>query len=133
MGESVAASSEHFFIEPGRVTALADDFSSSGRQLGGKVQAFASGAENVDDAFGVMSQSTDALAAYVRMTQSTVTALRSLVHALDQYATGLRQTVTDYQAVDQANAQRLGGVPDRVDASGAASHPKELEPVQPRR
>jgi uncharacterized protein YukE len=103
------ATSEHFFIDPPQITALAHDFSSSSSELRGKVSAFATRAENVNDAFGVMSQSTDALAKYVQMTQSTVTALQGLVGALDQYAAGLQQTVANYQATDHAHAQQLGG------------------------
>jgi uncharacterized protein YukE len=99
---------DHFYIDPQPVNALAADFTSSASQLRTKVSAFAAQAENVNDAFGVMSQSTEALAKYVQMTQSTVTALQGLANALDHYATGIDQTVASYQATDQAHAQQLG-------------------------
>jgi uncharacterized protein YukE len=100
---------EHFSIHPGPVNALADDFTASADHLDGRVKAFATRAENVNDAFGVMSESTEALSKYVAMTQSTVTALRQLSIGLRNYAAGLHHTVVSYQGADSAQSQHFGG------------------------
>jgi hypothetical protein len=100
---------EHFSIHPGPVNALGNDFTASGDHLDGRISAFAMRAENVNDAFGVMSESTQALSTYVEMTRNTVTALRQLRTTLQNYAEGLHHTVTAYQATDSAPAQQFGG------------------------
>jgi uncharacterized protein YukE len=100
---------EHFAIDPAPVSSLADDFTASASFLDGRITEFAARAEKVDDAFGVLAESTEALAKYVEMTQSTVTALRELSAGLATYAEGLRQNVAAYQESDTAQAQRFGG------------------------
>ncbi|GGX36647.1 type VII secretion target [Streptomyces noursei] len=100
---------EHFSIHPGPVTALSKDFTASANHLEGSISTFAARAENVNDAFGVMSESTDALAKYVEMTRRTVDALKELRSGLQHYAEGLHHTVAAYQASDAAQAQQFGG------------------------
>ncbi|MER0484643.1 type VII secretion target [Streptomyces sp. Edi2] len=100
---------EHFSIHPEPVTALAKDFTSSSDHLDGRISTFASRAENVDDAFGVMSESTEVLSQYVEMTRHTVTSLRQLSAGLKHYAAGLHHTVASYQESDSAQAQQFGG------------------------
>lgn len=100
---------DHFSIHPGPVKALAGDFMASADHLDGRISAFATRAENVNDAFGVMSQSTEALSKYVAMTQSIVTALRQLSAGLRNYAEGLHHTVASYQAADAAQSRQFGG------------------------
>ncbi|MFI0155650.1 ESX-1 secretion-associated protein [Streptomyces lydicus] len=100
---------EHFSIHPEPVTALAQDFTSSSDRLDGRISAFASRAEKVDDAFGVMSESTEVLAQYVDMTRHTVTSLRQLSAGLKHYAAGLHHTVSSYRSADAAQAQQFGG------------------------
>ncbi|MER0480896.1 type VII secretion target [Streptomyces sp. Edi2] len=100
---------EHFSIHPEPVTALAKDFTSSSGHLDGRISTFATRAENVDDAFGVMAESTEVLSQYVEMTRDTVTSLRQLSTGLRHYAAGLEHTVASYQGADSAQAQRFGG------------------------
>ncbi|MFF7412023.1 ESX-1 secretion-associated protein [Streptomyces lydicus] len=100
---------EHFSIHPEPVTGLATDFASSSDHLDGRISAFASRAENVDDAFGVMSESTEVLSQYVEMTRHTVTSLRHLSAGLKNYAAGLHHTVATYRESDSAQAQQFGG------------------------
>ncbi|KIZ15340.1 type VII secretion target [Streptomyces natalensis] len=100
---------EHFSIHPEPVTALAKDFTSSSDHLDDRISAFASRAENVDDAFGVMSESTEVLSQYVEMTRHTVMSLRQLSAGLKNYATGLDRTVATYHESDSAQAQQFGG------------------------
>ncbi|MCZ1008679.1 type VII secretion target [Streptomyces lydicus] len=98
----------HFSIHPEPVTALAKDFTSSSAHLDGRISAFASRAENVDDSFGAMSESTEVLSQYVEMTRHTVTSLRQLSAGLKNYAAGLHHTVASYHESDSAQAQRFG-------------------------
>ncbi|WP_260636573.1 type VII secretion target [Streptomyces angustmyceticus] len=100
---------EHFSIHPEPVTALAKDFVSSSDHLDDRISTFASRAENVADAFGVMSESTEVLSQYVEMTRHTVTSLRQVSAGLKHYAAGLRHTVAGYQRSDSEQAQRFGG------------------------
>lgn len=100
---------DHFFIQSTRITALSRDFTHASSDLGTEIDGFATSAENVNDAFGVLSESTEALTKYVEMTQATVTSLRQLQQHLEKYSEGLKQTVTNYQAGDQAQAQSFGG------------------------
>ncbi|MGX1760871.1 type VII secretion target [Streptomyces lydicus] len=100
---------EHFSIHPEPVSSLAKDFTASADQLDDRIRAFATRAENVDDAFGVMSESTEALSRYVEMTHHTVTALQQLRAGLQHYAAGLNHTVASYQGADAAQAQQFGG------------------------
>ncbi|MFE7313100.1 MULTISPECIES: ESX-1 secretion-associated protein [unclassified Streptomyces] len=100
---------EHFSLHPEPVEALAKDFISSSDHLDGRISTFATRAENVDDAFGVMSESTEVLSQYVEMTRHTVTSLRQLSAGLKHYAAGLQHTVASYQEVDSAQAQQFGG------------------------
>ncbi|WP_369359040.1 WXG100 family type VII secretion target [Streptomyces sp. cg2] len=100
---------EHFSIHPEPVTALAKDFTASADHLESRVGDFAKQAENVDDAFGVMSESTEALTQYVEMTQHTATTLRELSAGLRNYAAGLHHTVASYQGADSDQAQQFGG------------------------
>ncbi|MHB6910199.1 type VII secretion target [Streptomyces sp. CB02959] len=100
---------EHFSIHPEPVTALGKDFTASADHLDNRISAFASRAENVDDAFGVMSESTETLSQYVEMTRHTVTSLQQLRTGLQHYAAGLQHTVATYQASDAAQAQQFGG------------------------
>ncbi|MFG2141531.1 ESX-1 secretion-associated protein [Streptomyces sp. NPDC048650] len=100
---------EHFSIHPEPVTALAKDFTSSSGHLDGRIDAFAARAENVNDAFGVMSESTEVLSQYVEMTRNTVTSLRRLSAGLRHYAAGLQHTVASYHGADFVQAQQFGG------------------------
>lgn len=52
---------EHFSIHPEPVNSSVRDFMSSSEHLDGRISAFASRTENVDDAFGVMPESTEVL------------------------------------------------------------------------
>ncbi|BDM74487.1 hypothetical protein HEK616_79740 (plasmid) [Streptomyces nigrescens] len=74
-----------------------------------RITTFATRAENVDDAFGVMSESTEVLSQYVEMPRHTVTSLRQLSAGPRHYAAGLQHTATSYQASDSAQAQQFGG------------------------
>ncbi|PYC68027.1 ESX-1 secretion-associated protein [Streptomyces tateyamensis] len=98
---------DHFHIEPGKVEALSADFHSAAVTLGGQITAFGSKAENVNDAFGVLAESTDALQKYVTMTQATVVSLQQLQAQLEGYSQALATTVTNYQTADQHNSRRL--------------------------
>ncbi|WP_030372048.1 type VII secretion target [Streptomyces rimosus] len=100
---------EHFSIHPAPVTALARDFTASSERLDDRISTFATRAENVNDAFGVMSESTEVLSQYVEMTRQTVTSLRQLSAGLRHYAAGLQYTVASYQGSDSAQAQQFGG------------------------
>ncbi|WP_328688640.1 ESX-1 secretion-associated protein [Streptomyces caniferus] len=100
---------DHFSLHPEPVNALARDFTSSSERLDSRIGLFASRAENVDDAFGVMSESTEVLSQYVEMTRSTVTSLRELGAGLKHYAAGLHHTVASYQGADVEQARKFGG------------------------
>ncbi|MEY9944631.1 type VII secretion target [Kitasatospora sp. GAS1066B] len=100
----------HFSIQPDRVTAVGGDFHTASNSLGGQIDTFAGAAENVNDAFGVLSESTACLQKYVAMTQATVTSLRQLQSQLQQYSDGLDQTAKHYQQTDQHHAKKLRGV-----------------------
>ncbi|MDH6118694.1 methyl-accepting chemotaxis protein [Kitasatospora sp. GAS204A] len=99
----------HFSIQPDKVSALGADFHSSADTLGGQIGTFESKAENVNDAFGVLSESTAVLQQYVAMTQATVTSLRQLQTQLQQYSAGLDQTAANYRKTDQHHAKKLRG------------------------
>ncbi|MCC9310880.1 ESX-1 secretion-associated protein [Kitasatospora sp. RB6PN24] len=98
---------DHFHIEPAKVTAVSADFSSSAKTMDGQLTTFATDAENVNDAFGVLAESTEALGKYVQMTQATVTSLRQLQTQLQGYSAGLAATVKAYKDADHDNAQNL--------------------------
>ncbi|MGC0311885.1 ESX-1 secretion-associated protein [Kitasatospora acidiphila] len=98
---------DHFHIEPAKVTAVSADFSSSSKGMDGQLSTFATKAENVNDAFGVLAESTEALGKYVQMTQATVTSLRQLQNQLEGYSLGLAAVVKAYKATDHDNAQNL--------------------------
>ncbi|WP_274916634.1 WXG100 family type VII secretion target [Streptomyces sp. WZ-12] len=100
---------EHFSIHPEPVTALAKDFTASADHLDSRVSDFAKRAENVDDAFGVMSESTEVLSQYVEMTRHTATSLQELCTGLRNYGSGLHHTMASYQGADIAQAQQFGG------------------------
>ncbi|MFI9078398.1 ESX-1 secretion-associated protein [Streptomyces sioyaensis] len=74
-----------------------------------QVKQFADKAENVDDAFGVLSESTEALAKYVDMTRATVTSLQELRRQLDGYAAGLHHSAASYEHTDAEQAHKFGG------------------------
>ncbi|MDH6143592.1 MULTISPECIES: type VII secretion target [Kitasatospora] len=99
---------DHFHIEPAKVVALSADFSSSATSLDGQVTTFAAKGENVNDAFGVMAESVDALQKYVAMTQATVTSLRQLQTQLQGYSDTLTAAVVAYQNTDRQHAKNLG-------------------------
>ncbi|MFH8634947.1 ESX-1 secretion-associated protein [Streptomyces lydicus] len=100
---------EHFSIHPEPVNALARDFTSSSEHLDSRIIAFTSRAENVNDAFGVMSESTEVLSQYVEMTRNTVASLRQLSAGLKHYAAGLQHTVASYHGADAEQARKFGG------------------------
>jgi hypothetical protein len=101
---------DHFHIEPGKVTALSADFHTQAQTLGGQITAFGSKAENVNDAFGILAESTAALQQYVQMTQATVTSLQGLQAQLQGYSEGLAATVKAYQKTDQHHAKQMGAI-----------------------
>ncbi|MDH6131682.1 hypothetical protein P3T37_001056 [Kitasatospora sp. MAA4] len=98
---------DHFFIDPVKVSALGADFHSTSTGLDPKIKTFGTNAENVNDAFGILAESTAALQKYVAMTQATVTSLQQLSTQLQGYSDALAQTVTAYQKADQAHATQL--------------------------
>ncbi|MFI2240950.1 WXG100 family type VII secretion target [Streptomyces chrestomyceticus] len=99
----------HFTVHPEKLRSLSRDFEQVERRLAGKVGAFASAAENVDDAFGVLSESTEALAAYVEMTRATVRSLQHLREQLAGYAAGLGHNAAGYEHADAQHAAGFKG------------------------
>ncbi|MFE6689073.1 WXG100 family type VII secretion target [Streptomyces sp. NPDC057743] len=100
---------DHFAAHPDKLRELSADFTHVGSRLEGQVSKFAGKAENVDDAFGVLSESTEALAKYVAMTQSTVKSLQQLHKQLAGYAAGLNRTAANYEHTDAQHAAELRG------------------------
>ncbi|MFF4955462.1 WXG100 family type VII secretion target [Streptomyces chattanoogensis] len=100
---------QHFIAHPGKLRELSGDFENVGSRLEGQIGKFADKAENVDDAFGVLSESTEALAKYVEMTQATVKSLKQLHKQLAGYAAGLNHTATNYEQTDTQHAAELRG------------------------
>ncbi|WP_329129590.1 type VII secretion target [Streptomyces caniferus] len=100
---------EHFIVHPQKLRALSWDFTHADDRLDAQVKHFADKAENVDDAFGVLSESTEALAKYVEMTQATVTSLQQLRQQLAGYARGLTQSAASYEHTDAQHAAVFKG------------------------
>ncbi|WP_234346006.1 ESX-1 secretion-associated protein [Streptomyces sp. NRRL F-5755] len=88
---------------------MSHDFKQVGKRLEGKVSTFASTAESVDGAFGVLSESTEALAKYVEMTQATVESLKHLREQLAGYAAGLEHNAAGYEHTDAQHAAGFRG------------------------
>lgn len=63
----------------------------------------------MDDAFGVLSESTEALAKYVEMTKATVTSLQQLRQQLAGYARGLDHSAASYEHTDAQHAAAFKG------------------------
>lgn len=78
-------------------------------RLDEQVKRFADKAEKVDDAFGVLSESTEALAKYVEMTKATVTSLQQLRQQLAGYARGLDHSAASYEHTDAQHAAAFKG------------------------
>ncbi|MFI0260236.1 WXG100 family type VII secretion target [Streptomyces sp. NPDC017056] len=97
----------HFTVHPDKLRELSRDFKQVERRLAGKVGTFASAAVNVDGAFGVLSESTEALTKYVEMTQATVKSLQHLREQLAGYAAGLDHSAASYE---QTDAQHVAGL-----------------------
>ncbi|MFE2161743.1 type VII secretion target [Streptomyces lydicus] len=100
---------EHFTAHPDKLRNLSRDFKHVESRLAGQVNLFANKAENVDDAFGILSESTDALAEYVEMTRATVTSLQQLHQQLSGYAAGLDRTAANYEHTDAEHAAAFQG------------------------
>ncbi|MGX1758356.1 WXG100 family type VII secretion target [Streptomyces lydicus] len=100
---------DHFTVHPVKLRELSDDFTHVGMRLEGQVSKFAGKAEKVDDAFGVLGESTEALDKYVEMTQATVKSLQQLRKQLAGYATGLARTAANYEHTDTQHAAELRG------------------------
>ncbi len=131
---------QQFAFHPEPVTALAKDFTASAGHLDGCIGDFAERAENVDDSFGVLSESTGTLSPYVEMTRHTTTALQKLSAGLRNYAAGLHHNLASYQDTESARAQQFGdrwhGRPagEAEPAAGPATAGREEpRPLQPRR
>lgn len=99
----------HFTVHPDKLRELSRDFKQVERRLEGKVGTFASAAVNVDGAFGVLSESTEALATYVEMTQATVKSLQRLREQLAGYAVGLDHNAANYEHTDARHAAGFRG------------------------
>ncbi|GAA2577568.1 WXG100 family type VII secretion target [Streptomyces tubercidicus] len=100
---------EHFSVHPDKLRTLSTDFKHVNDRLEGQVKQFADKAENVDSAFGVLSESTEALAKYVDMTRATVTSLQQLRKQLSGYAAGLNHTAANYEHTDAGQANAFKG------------------------
>ncbi|MEU9121166.1 type VII secretion target [Streptomyces sp. NPDC048506] len=100
---------EHFTVHPEKLRTLSGDFTHAGDRLDEQVKHFADKAENVDDAFGVLSESTEALAKYLEMTQATVTSLQQLRQQLAGYARGLDHSAASYEHTDAQHAAAFKG------------------------
>ncbi|WP_438486615.1 WXG100 family type VII secretion target [Streptomyces sp. S186] len=100
---------EHFTVHPDKLRALSKDFTNTGDRLDEQVARFADKAENVDDAFGVLSESTEALAQYVEMTKATVHSLQQLRKQLAGYAGGLDHSAAGYEFTDAQHATMFKG------------------------
>lgn len=101
---------DHFSIDPGQVSPLVGEFSSAAEILKEQVTTFATKAENVNDAFGVLAQSTAALTQYVAMTQATVANLQRLQTQLSGYSEAVQASVAAYQQTDQTHAENLRAI-----------------------
>ncbi|MFE7785877.1 type VII secretion target [Streptomyces nigrescens] len=100
---------EHFTVHPEKLRALSKDFTHTGDRLDAQIKHFADKAENVDDAFGVLSESTETLEKYVEMTQATVTSLQQLRQQLAGYARGLDHSAASYEHIDAQHAAAFKG------------------------
>ncbi|MEU3988838.1 type VII secretion target [Streptomyces platensis] len=100
---------EHFTAHPDKLRNLSRDFKHVEGRIQGQIHQFAKRAENVDDAFGVLSESTEALAKYVEMTRATVKSLQQLHQQLAAYAVGLDRTAANYEHTDAEHAAALKG------------------------
>ncbi|MFF4607663.1 WXG100 family type VII secretion target [Streptomyces sp. NPDC001339] len=100
---------ENFTVHPEKLRALSKDFTHTGNRLDEQVKHFADKAENVDDAFGVLSESTEALAKYVEMTKATVHSLQQLRQQLAGYAKGLDHSAATYEHTDAQHATVFKG------------------------
>ncbi|TXC93853.1 type VII secretion target [Streptomyces sp. ISID311] len=100
---------EKFTAHPDKLRNLSRDFKHVESRLEGQVNQFAKKAENVDEAFGVLSESTETLAKYVEMTRSTVKNLQQLHQQLAGYAAGLDRTAANYEHTDAQHAAAFKG------------------------
>ncbi|QRX95836.1 WXG100 family type VII secretion target [Streptomyces noursei] len=100
---------EHFTVHPDKLRALSKGFAHTADRLDEQVARFADKAENVDDAFGVLSESTEALAQYVEMTKATVHSLQQLCRQLAGYASGLDRSAAGYESTDAQHTAMFKG------------------------
>ncbi|KWT63872.1 WXG100 family type VII secretion target [Streptomyces rimosus] len=100
---------EHFAVHPEKLRSLSEAFTRTGARLEEQITAFAGRAENVDDAFGVLSESTEALQKYVEMVQATVVSLQQLRRQLAGYAGGLNHSAAAYEHAEARHASAFQG------------------------
>jgi uncharacterized protein YukE len=97
-----------FGVEPDRLTRLGGRFEEESTSFTGQVNAFAAGAGNIGQAFGLLGVCDDAAQKYQKLLQSTVTALGRLSQVLADDARGLRANAADYAASERTALAHIG-------------------------
>lgn len=89
------------------MSALAADFTAEADAVRSQTKAFEADAIQVGEAFGLLGICDGALDKYTQLVESTAKGLGQLAEVLDNEAEGIRASLQNYQALDQAVADHF--------------------------
>lgn len=89
-----------FRADPAAIRSHGDDVAAGGDALAAEIAGFETAAYEVNDAFGFLGPSAEAMADYLDMASETVAGLRSLAHRLQADGVLLWTSSENYRGAD---------------------------------
>jgi acetyl/propionyl-CoA carboxylase alpha subunit len=100
-----------FYLDPQQVVKLADAFETRAYDLASAVGAFerTTGAEQIHDGFGFLTESDEVTSAYVELAAGMVESLGNLARHLDAVSQAVKGNAKNSEASDEALAGLFKG------------------------
>lgn len=103
--------SDDFFLHPQELTGLGNAFGTRAYDLAGAVKSFQarSGAEQIHDGFGFLTESGEATAAYIELAAEMAVSLGGLARHFEELGQVLKDNARNSEAADEALAELFKG------------------------
>ncbi|MGW0424066.1 hypothetical protein [Streptomyces sp. NPDC003015] len=100
-----------FYLDPQEVARLAGAFETRGYDLASAVRAFerTTGAEQIHDGFGFLTESEEVTSAYVDLAAEMVESLENLARNFEELNQALKDNAKNSEAADEALAGLFKG------------------------
>ncbi|KWX03594.1 hypothetical protein TH66_12155 [Carbonactinospora thermoautotrophica] len=102
-------SADYFVSDQGAIERLGKRFEQAASDLESRISSFLSRADEIEDGFGVLTESQEALQAYNETLSNMVETLRALRSHLDEVGQALATSAKNYATSEESVTGLFGG------------------------